>query len=432
MDMPWRLSMAQILADRRLPMAILLVLVIAGCAAGERAPSASTATGTSSPTPSPLPSQASAPSPSTAASPNAHQTASPTPGPWRAVPSQASFSGVQFLDVVWTGARFVAVGGGLDGITSFVDSTDGVDWHRQTGSGTSWAPMSLAAGPGGVVAVGSIREHPASWFSSDGLTWTPRPDAFPTPPLGSDSVEVTDVIATDAGWLAVGRQDPACQLSCLIEPKRALAWTSADGSHWTRVAAQKAFEGGGITAVTRGPEGFVAVGIAARHAAIWTSPDGVGWSRVPDDRMFGDVGTTGPAAVTATGVATHDGIVVAVGMTYDGDPASVFAWWSTDGRVWPKGVVDLAAGGQVFSATATPDGFLAVGPSGGQSCRGGIWASTDGRRWRCDASAPAFEGFAPYAAAASDTVEVAVGLGSAAVDESPDGEPGAAWYRTTR
>jgi hypothetical protein len=423
--------MAQVLTSRRLSMTIVAVLVITGCAAGERAPSASPGAGASVSS-APAPSQAAAPSATTAATPSARPTAIPAPAPWRAAPSQASVSRVQFLDVVWTGARFVAAGGGLDGIASFVDSTDGVAWHRQPASGADWAPAHLASRPGGVVAVGSIGEHPASWFSSDGLSWTARPDAFPTPALGTDWVEVTDVVATDAGWLAVGREDPSCQLDCLIEPKRALAWTSGDGSHWTRVSAQKPFEGGGITAVTRGTDGFVAVGIAGRHAAIWTSPDGVAWSRVPDDRMFGDVATTDPAAVTATGVATHDGIVVAVGMTYDGDPPMVFAWWSADGRAWTKGAVDVAAGGQVFSAAPAPDGFLAVGPSGGQSCLGGIWASIDGRSWRCDASAPGFEGFGPYAAAASDTVEVAVGLGSGSVEESPDGEPGAVWYRTTR
>src|SRR5205814_7506992 len=119
-----------------------------------------------------------------------------------------------------------------------------------------------------------------------------------------------------------------------------------------------------------------------------------------------------------------------LGMLYL-DPPEVRAWASNSGQEWSKASVKNAVEGQVFSVAAVPNGFLATGPSGEKSCLGGIWASTDGRAWRCDASAPAFKGFGPYAAAASDTVEVAVGLKStAASDESPLGLPGAAWWRS--
>jgi hypothetical protein len=85
----------------------------------------------------------------------------------------------------------------------------------------------------------------------------------------------------------------------------------------------------------------------------------------------------------------------------------------------------------MFSVTATPDGFLATGPSGDPSCRGGIWESSDGRAWRCVASARRFTGFGPYTGASSGAVDVVVGLTSAGWDEeSADGMPGAAWYRT--
>ena len=48
-------------------------------------------------------------------------------------------------------------------------------------------------------------------------------------------------------------------------------------------------------------------------------------------------------------------------------------------------------------------------------------------------SDPAFEGFGPYAAAGSDTVQVAVGLTNAGVDEeSPNGLPGATFSRQMR
>jgi hypothetical protein len=104
----------------------------------------------------------------------------------------------------------------------------------------------------------------------------------------------------------------------------------------------------------------------------------------------------------------------------------VRAWWSAGGRTWSKATVDKAKDGQAFSVAATPDRFLATGPSGG--CLGGIWATTDGRAWQCEASDARFEGFGPYAAAASDAVEVAVGLTSSG--EAPSGAAlGAAWSR---
>jgi hypothetical protein len=85
--------------------------------------------------------------------------------------------------------------------------------------------------------------------------------------------------------------------------------------------------------------------------------------------------------------------------------------------------------GQMFSVTATPQGFLAVGPSGGRGCLGGMWTSSDGSTWQCDASDARFKEFGPYAAAASGTVVVAVGLADPGTDDS--GAPtGAAWSRT--
>ena len=133
----------------------------------------------------------------------------------------------------------------------------------------------------------------------------------------------------------------------------------------------------------------------------------------------------------ATGVAVRDGAIVVVGMAGYGDPPRARAWWSADGTTWAKAPVERGKGGQFFSVAATIDGFLATGPSGAESCLGGIWASTDGQAWRCDASAKRFADFSPYAAAASDTIEVVVGLTDAGYDEeSPDPVPGDIWSRT--
>jgi hypothetical protein len=314
----------------------------------------------------------------------------------------------------------------------FLTSANGTTWKQRTVAGGF--PARIAAGPDGLVAVGAVNGRLASWTSADGRAWKRHVNGFPSAPDGSDPgeawVQVTDVVATDHGWLAVGRRDPACQFDCGLTPVRAYVWVSTNGSRWTRVRDQRAFKGGGMNAVARSDDGFVAVGVASGRAAIWTSRDGRTWSRIPDAPKFRSPSNP---SLSATGVATRDGMVVAVGTVFGHDASRVRAWWSPDGRKWSRASVEKADGGQVFGVTSTPAGFLATGPSGDPSCRGGIWASADGRAWRCVAKARRLAGFGPYAAASSGEVDVAVGLTDAGWDEeSEDGMPGAVWSRTYR
>ncbi len=404
-----------------LPVVAIVSIVLTGAACGTATSSA-------------VPSRSPAIEPT--AQPSAATTITPAPtlaDDWRPVPEQASVQGVQFHHVVWTGTRFVATGGALDGDGAFLDSADGLVWHRQPGSTAAAFPDALAVGPTGVVAVGTIDDHPASWFSPDGLTWNVKADAFPMPHLGTDTASVTSVASTPAGWLAVGVQDPMCHVNCGLTPVRALVWTSSDGLQWVRVADQASFDGAGMSSVVEGGPGFVAAGSSAGHAAIWTSADGSTWSRVADDPMFHARHGTDPSYSTAvSGLATGHGLNVAVGMDAaagGGEGGAVRAWWSADGRTWAEATGDRFQSGQVFSVATTPEGFLATGPSGEQSCLGGIWASSDGRDWSCVASDSMFAGFGPYAAAASSSCEVAVGLESLA-DPPPAGLPGAVWQRT--
>ena len=418
------------MTGRRPVITLLVALLSTSCAANETSPDP-----TRSSYPSPSPSAVATPLAIPIATPSPVPTASPTTAPigdWKEVPAQASVKGTQFQDVVWTGRRFVAVGVARSGADVFLDSSDGSTWNRQSDLNANAHPARLAAGPGGVVAVGAIGERPASWFSTDGLAWTAQRNAFPMPDVGDDTVTVTDVVANGNGWLAVGRQDPFCQIDCGTSARRGLAWTSSNGSEWAMTTGQEAFRGAGLNAVTRGADEFAAVGNAGGHAVIVTSPDGLKWSRVPDDPMFGSRTSDDGPPVAATAVAWDDGALVVLGVV-QAETYRVRAWWSPDGRTWSRAEVDKAVDGQVFSATTTPIGFHATGPSGGDGCRGGIWTSTDGRAWRCDATVAAFEGFGPYAAAANDDVVVAVGLTSARVDDdAPDGLPGAAWFRTLR
>ncbi len=377
-------------------------------------------------------------SPTRTAMPSISASVSTAPSPavvggWIAVTGQAAVDGVQLYDVVWTGSRFVATGSALDDSTAFVESADGATWHRWPGGSPAGIPLHLAAGPPGVVAVGSIDDRPASWFSPDGQTWTVKVDPFPAGRIGSDRVTATDVVATNSGWLAVGRQDPLCNSNCSTTPVRALAWMSKDGLSWRRVTGQRAFEDGAINAVARTGSGFVAGGMtkdnAAGHAAFWTSPNGSAWARVPDARLFR--AAKRKLWTEVKDIAVDHGSVVAVGMgSEDASDFAIRAWWSTDdGHSWALAEGDWRRAGPGLAVAGTPEGFLAIGPGSNQAgCGDGVWDSVDGRSWRCLALGQDAQRFGPYAAAASSATEVLVGLMDSD-EESPAGIPGGVLWR---
>ena len=147
--------------------------------------------------------------------------------------------------------------------------------------------------------------------------------------------------------------------------------------------------------------------------------------------MFHDSSSPfGPLPVEATGVAAQDGIIVVVGTVEGQDYSRARAWWSADGRTWSKASVEAADGALSRSVAATPRGFLAVG--GSRGCPGGIWASTDGRAWRCDLADPRASGFGPDAVAGSDTVDVAVGSTEPGDGDASVGSSSVIWSRPFR
>lgn len=287
---------------------VLYLLIPLGCSAGA-SPAAS---------PSPTVSTASASPPGSSAQPlTAAPTITPAPSvnaAWAPVPEQAAVRAVQFQDVVWSGTRFVAVATTNEGSGAFLGSVDGMTWHRVDVAGATGYPMRLAVGAHGILAVGYYGEgRVTSWHSDDGLTWSAASATFAKASTDS-TIKVTDVVGTDTGWLAVGREDPACQTACGHDPIRALVWTSDDGLAWTWVKDQQALHGGAMTSVTRSSAGFVAVGAAGVNAAAWTSADGTTWIRAPDRAVLHSALSAEGDAVTAMSwVAVGDGVIVAVG-----------------------------------------------------------------------------------------------------------------------
>ena len=379
------------------------------------------------------------------------RTALPKPvvaGAWERVPDQPSLRAVQLLEVVWTGTRFVATPGY---VAQFLDSVDGQTWNLQGPSWPSAFVAGIATGTRGIVAFGQLDDRAATWYSSDGLMWALGPDeaslrpASPVVPSPTGAfvarMRMNDVTETDDGWLAVGEEYQQCQIDCatsgVTTAPRTVLWTSADGIHWMPEPDSPSFANARVTGVTRGGPGFVAVGgsfLMPSAAVVWTSVDGRSWSRVEDAPVFhAPPGTDQTFGAGMSAVTTgRDGTLVAVGTVgTQGEIGSALAWWSSDGQTWTAGIGDRFLYGQLFNVAVTPTGFLATGPSGGDSCLGGIWSSTDGRSWRCVAEVQAFADFAAYVAAGSSNVEVVVGFGPPF--SLPGGAPSASvWVRSVR
>lgn len=428
----------------RLAVGLAVVVTVAGCASasGSAVTSSaspgigptSTGSGVASAVPVPDTSAAASAASASASAASAAASAATAVG-WQSAPVQESVGRVQFRDVAWTGSRFVATASVLAAGGAFLDSVDGSTWNLQSGTRAVDRPTWIAAGPRGVLAIGLIDEVPAAWVSPGGLTWTARPQAFDVASAADHEVTVSDVVATDSGWLAVGREDPACQVDCGLDPIRAVVWRSTDGLHWTRGHDQPSLSGGAMISVARSGSGFVAVGLAARHAAAWTSADGRTWTRVADGPVFDRHPSADPSLwTTMSSVASGPGVIVAVGWEGPGGahgPAAR-AWWSVDGRMWTDAPGEgFEAHGEtstrLAAVTATRAGFVAAGPSDG-ACRGGIWGSSDGRAWQCATADEPITELVPYATAASDTLTIVVGLANV-TDPPLDGLPGAAWLR---
>jgi hypothetical protein len=241
---------------------------------------------------------------------------------------------------------------------------------------------SVIVGGPGLVAFGqddgSGRSY-AVWTSIDGLRWSRVPQdevIFGGVIFGRGGPN--DVISGAMGLVAVGEVESA-----------AAVWTSADGSIWSRVPHDEAVfglrlgDGNGMTGVTMGGPGLVAVGsdglnsdapTGQARAVVWTSIDGLVWSRVShDEAVFGGEGDQGMFDVTVGGPG-----LVAVGENDHGAPV----WTSTDGIVWSQVPDDESVFSgpdvRIFDVISEGNGLVAVGES---SQGGAVWVSRDGITW---------------------------------------------------
>jgi hypothetical protein len=265
-------------------------------------------------------------------------------------------------------------------------------------------PVALAAGTGGkgVVAVGRSGKVPITWTSPDGTAWQPHDVTI----LGDGAVaeRMTTVIATDDGFLAGG------SVGAETLDRHARFWTSPDGAAWTPVPDDAAaFADAEPRAIARLGGLFVAIGVAGTAqdptgAVAWTSPDGTAWTRVDDPSFAGGL------AVSVA--ASPFGGVVAVGSSIGRKEAIV--WQSPDGRTWSR-----AGGGPSFEdpgfvwmtdVAAIDDRLVAIGDfQPNQRGTAVSWISVDGTSWQRGDPAPVQEQAEFYALAPGGPGAVAIG-----------------------
>ena len=154
--------------------------------------------------------------------------------------------------------------------------------------GTSWVIVGEDRGDwdGTLEGLATASARAAAWTSPDGGTWTRVPDA-PALEVGGfiDTLEdpttggMSDVVAGPGGIVAVGSVCHPRPAGCVPA-----AWTSPDGTTWQRSIGVPAIPGVLGTVATSG-SGYVAAG----PSLILASPDGRAWVRQPFDGP--DLGT---------------------------------------------------------------------------------------------------------------------------------------------
>jgi len=277
-------------------------------------------------------------------------------------------------------------------------STDGMTWTLGSiDDRTASFAVSVATAPDGTfVAVGRAGREATAWRSTDGTAWTQATvDSLVSTGTGTAArparppelaERMTVVVATSHGLVAGGSVGAELQ-----GDRRARFWRSTDGSVWSPVADQfAAFDGSEVIDIARAGDGLVAIGRVGGgpHSAAslaWTSSDGSSWTRVDDEALAG--------GLTNAVVASSSGLL-AVGS--DANELAAVAWSSPDGRTWRQAPNEPS---RLFNeekirmtdVVTTPAGFVGVGNYVSlQYGTGTSWLSRDGLAWTQAPDQPTF------------------------------------------
>ncbi len=404
------------------PPAIWVVAVAAAVAVAVAAcaPSVPSAPGSA------VPSITAGPSSSTGMVPSQIVTAAPSLAAgvsggftWHEVP-MAQFGGVELTNIVVVPDGLLAIGASFGvaapstqppGSPILWRSGDGLTWRRLPASAAFIGPGSLSidsissvtAGSASLlVAVGAANNgdmsafDAAAWTSADGgVTWQ-RATVD-----GAGDAAMYDVTAGPHGYVAVGIDGHPSGGTQMIGSRGAAVWTSADGSHWSRVPTEQDFAGAYMGRVVRAGANLVATGADVPHGVggaqppIWHSIDGLRWTRTASANAVAD-----SIEISAT-VWTGSAFLVVGGQEL-GDRS--FAWASPDGVKWTRTELQLATSASsrvnlgdvaIVGSTMVMVGFDQTrnGATFDQYIAGtvaDVWASPDGRVWQAIPSLPMF------------------------------------------
>jgi len=212
---------------------------------------------------------------------------------WAPVPEdEALFGSAEVWSAAAGGPGLVAVGAdtsGDDWVAAAWVSEDGYTWSRVPhdegvfgGPGVQVMYAVTAGGPG-LVAVGgegsgiddTLAPNGAVWVSADGYTWTRIVDdaVFAGVRFSSVAAGPGGLVAVGGGWDDYGMGS---------------AFVSEDGYTWTPVETGEGYVG----SVTAGGPGWVAAGLAEDSetgavCAVWVSEDAQAWTRVGEQALGG-------------------------------------------------------------------------------------------------------------------------------------------------
>jgi hypothetical protein len=259
---------------------------------------------------------------------------------------------------------------------------------------------------------GDYRQNGVIFASDDGVNWVRLAEDDPALSIGT--VLMYSVTDGGPGLVAVGI---GCENTTEGCRPHATAWTSVDGTSWTRTPEDATIFGDGTTqtsgmvGVADTSHGLIAVGsmdywtfddegvedLHTAHPAVWISDDGITWEHAwegtgsaVERNDYSDV----PVYMTSI-VEGPDGRLVAVGVTTDenGEPIAT-VWTSVDGRQWERIEPDdtvFTPGTVMWDLTLGEHGYVAVGTDGDTDAA--IWQSPDGATWtRVDTAAQSFDG----------------------------------------
>jgi hypothetical protein len=118
------------------------------------------------------------------------------------------------------------------------------------------------------------------------------------------------------------------------------------------------------------------------QAAVWTSTDHVGWTRVSD--FPGIEGQEPSVAEAVTDMTRGPDGFVAVGLVSGMDVVVPRVWFSPDGRTWSLVMPNAQGGcGRILGVSAGGSGYVAVGYSCPDfaTANTAVWTSSDGQKW---------------------------------------------------